>query len=200
MGRHHHFDYPGIFDGRELFTRMRQNNDYFSAGCLALYRREWLEEMKIRFPEDIFHEDEYFMFCCFLLAERAGFLPVRGYLRRLREGSTMTREKSLIHVRGLYRIANLVSETAWQYRDRLENYHAFREFLLEARRSPAYLLQNNRAQILTEALSEYDQMMVDDLDGYGSKEELNAVYASASWKVGNALIQPLHKIKTILEG
>ena len=197
MGRCHNSDYPGIFDGRELFTRMRKNDDYFSAGCLALYRRQWLEEHHITFPEGIFHEDEYFMFCCFLFAERAGFLPVRGYLRRLREGSTMTKKKSLIHLRGLYHTANLAAGTAWMNRARIENYPEFREYLLELRRIPIYIFRNNEELIRSEARSEYDRMMLEDLEGYGSKTELDAVYASFSWKIGNALIRPLHAVKKL---
>ncbi len=198
MGRHHNSDYPGVYDGRDLFTRMRRNNDYFSAGCLALYRREWLEEKQIRFPEGIFHEDELFMFCCFLHAERAGFIPVRSYLRRLRNGSTMTKARSLIHVQGFYRTANLLMEIGWQNSERLGNYPEFLKYMLEARSKPSYILKSNEAQIRAEAVSAYDRMMLDDIDGYGSKAELDAVYNSASWKVGNSLIRPLHFLKTLL--
>ena len=38
-------------------------------------------------------------------------------------------------------------------------------------------------------------MMLRDLSNYGSLDELNDVYNSTSWKIGQMIVNPLHGIK-----
>lgn len=193
--KHHRFEYPGIWNGRTLFSEMRKKDDYFCGGWLALYRTDWLHGHQIRFTEQILHEDEYFLFCCFLYAERAAFLPVQGYFYRLRSGSIMSGEKVLAHIKGYYRTANMMMEKCFREQDLLKNEPEFYSYALHMRHSASYHLRQNLETVEAQSPDEYEQMMLKDLSNYGSLDELNDVYNSTSWKIGQMIVNPLHGIK-----
>ena len=195
LSRHHRFDYPGITDGRELFAQMQKNDDYFSEGCLGFFRKSWLDEKRIRFPEGIFMEDALFTFLCFFFSRNCRYLNVPGYLRRLREGSTVTKKLSLIHVLGYYRTAGIMEALCYENQESLEDYPEFFAYILKRRVSAYYIYRNNRDAIRSQARTNYEKMMLDDLDNYGSRAELDAVYNSVSWKLGNLMVRPFHWLK-----
>jgi len=94
--------YAGVHKGIDLLAKLRQNGEYRSSACLLLLRREWLNLNEIRFRLRILHEDNLFTFVCLLNAERCGHSGKRGYLRRIREDSIMTRPQSMKNVRGYF--------------------------------------------------------------------------------------------------
>ena len=199
MEKHHVYNYPGIWDGRKLFAEMQHQNDYYCAAWLALYRTEWLRENNIRFTEGILHEDELFVFSCFLKSDRVGFSPERGYLYRLREGSIMTGEKSMAHLTGLYRTANLMAEVCFQNRDRLINYQEFYDYSLHIKHAASYFYRHNEDVIMKQRADGFEQMIIEDLKNYGSRAELEDVYNSTSWKIGQAIVNPLFCAKSMLK-
>lgn len=94
--------YAGVHKGIDLLAKLRQNGEYRSSACLLLLRREWLNLNGIRFRSRILHEDNLFTFVCMLNAGRCGHIRHRGYLRRIREDSIMTRPQSMKNVRGFF--------------------------------------------------------------------------------------------------
>ena len=199
LEKHHAFDYPGIWDGRDLFAKMQQNDDYYGAACFALYRREWLNENNIRFLENCLHEDEFFIFCCFLKGKRCGYLPEQGYLRRLRIGSIMTVTKSSAHITGIFHSANYMFIECFQNREQLVNYPEFYDYALHIKHTASYFYRQNEEKLLQQPLDGYEKMMYEDLANYGSRVELEAVYNSNSWKIGQAVVNPLNSVKNTLK-
>ena len=199
LERHHRFDYPGIHDGRELFAKMQQNDDYFGAACYALYRMEWLNENRIRFLENCLQEDEYFIFCCFLKGKRTGYLAEQGYLRRVRKGSTMTSFKTSAHISGIYHSANLMFAACFDNRYRLTDYPEFYNYALHMKHTASYFYRQNEESLLLQPLDGYERMMYADLENYGSRDELEAIYNSNSWKIGQAVVNPLNSAKNRLK-
>ena len=94
-------DYSSVYTGRELFARFWDNQEYSPSPCLAIYRRSFLEENNIRFPQErIFYEDNIFMTRVLLTAKRASHRPWRLYLRKVHAGSTVTSKATMRHLRG----------------------------------------------------------------------------------------------------
>lgn len=58
-------------------------------GCNKIYRRSFLEQYKIEFPEGKFHEDQYFVILSLMLAPRLASTPKTHYFyRKSRVGQT----------------------------------------------------------------------------------------------------------------
>lgn len=105
-------DYSAVFAGSELFARFLKNREYSVSPCLAIYRRGFLEEKKIRFPsERIFYEDNIFMTRVLLAAQRVSHRPWRLYLRKVHAGSTVTSNPTMRHLRGYLACYRDVRET-----------------------------------------------------------------------------------------
>ncbi len=94
--------YQGVLNGPALASQMYKNGDYLPSACLYLMRLEFLKNEGVRFVEGIVHEDNAFTFACMMKARRAAHNPLRAYLRRVREGSTMTSKKTMHHAYGYY--------------------------------------------------------------------------------------------------
>ncbi|WMC93865.1 glycosyltransferase family 2 protein [Kineothrix sp. MB12-C1] len=91
-----------IISGKELFSRLYPLN-YTTSACLAAYRRKFLLENQILFPEGIFHEDDVFSFKVMMLAESVKYLKQELYIRRYRENSVMTSGWSYKRWEGIYK-------------------------------------------------------------------------------------------------
>lgn len=105
-------DYSSVYTGRELFARFCDNREYSPSPCLAIYRRSFLEENNIRFPQErIFYEDNIFMTRVLLAAKKASHRPWRFYLRKVHAGSTVTSKPTMLHLRGYLACYRDVCET-----------------------------------------------------------------------------------------
>lgn len=93
---HRQSEYPDIYEGPKLFKRFSQNpgNDFKVSVCLQFVRRSHLEENSIRLPALSMHVDDVYSVETLLAANRVMVLPDRLYLRRVREGSVITRKSS----------------------------------------------------------------------------------------------------------
>ena len=94
--------YKEVLTGPELFVKFRENKDYFQSPCLQFIRRELLINNKIRFPENIIHEDNNFTFETILSAERAFCVNEIYFYRRVRDGSIMTKSLTHCNLRGYF--------------------------------------------------------------------------------------------------
>lgn len=90
--------YEGVFTGSNLFAqfRKRRGNDFKVSVCLQLVRRDFLESHGIRLPDLPMHVDEVYSIETLMSAKRVMVLPDRMYLRRVREGSVITRKSSQV--------------------------------------------------------------------------------------------------------
>lgn len=91
---------PDCLSGVELFCRMKRDGKYRVSPCLAIYRKDYLIENDLKFIEGIFHEDSPFSFKCMISARRVAHLKKKYFLRRVHFGSTMTIQKSFLHLYG----------------------------------------------------------------------------------------------------
>ena len=199
LNRHHLYDYPGVCSGCELFSRMQETDDYFPMAWLGFFRRNWLSENNIRFPEGILHEDELFTFLCYLMGHRVGYLSEQGYIYRLRDNSIVTKPSGIKNVLGMYISANSMVSLCYDHREMLSRYRPFNDYALHLKAAAAYTYHHNEEIVRNQVSNDFERMMLDDLQGYGARELLDALYNSSSWKVGNKLIQPLHKLKKIMK-
>lgn len=109
--------YNDVYKGTELYAKFRSYGDYFPSACLYITRRAFLEERQLVFFTGLTHEDELFTFQVMQSAARAGCLPGRYYMRRLRPGSLMTVPKTIKNVRGYFLVALGMLEYACEERN-----------------------------------------------------------------------------------
>lgn len=96
----HKGTYPNeATDGYELFCSFVRQNDWTCYVQRQLWRRVFLVQEGICFPDASAHEDEAFAFEALVSARRARYVPRDLFVRRYREGSVMTTPPT---ARGLY--------------------------------------------------------------------------------------------------
>lgn len=196
------FDYPGIFEGGALFTELRKNRNLHYVVWNALYNRKWLQDNQILFPETGVHEDNYWIFACYLLCERCGFLKEEGYIHNIRSRSIMQTTFSIENVRGLYLCIELAMKLGVEHPDKMNKYPEFYVRIRETKQNLYYQYKRRDERIRREAKTVYDRFILDDLDVISSVSEpyqhqAEEIYNSYSWKIGNVLVQPFHWIKVL---
>lgn len=87
--------YPYIYSGQDMYVMLSKNWDSIVQPCMKLYRRKYLQDNRIRFPENIRFEDEYFAIHSIICADRTKTLNYSPYHRRVRSNSTMTNQEDL---------------------------------------------------------------------------------------------------------
>lgn len=81
-------EYPDIYSGVELLTKVIPYGDArFSSCCLLFSRREIIEENNLRFYEGITYEDNLFHWQLLVLSQRTTVMNKPLYCRRYRAGS-----------------------------------------------------------------------------------------------------------------
>lgn len=75
--------------GLEYFFRCYPR-DYVVSPCMAVYKKEIIDNEKIMFPENIYYEDNYFSYKFLNHAQKVIHISEKLYQRRYRENSTMT--------------------------------------------------------------------------------------------------------------
>ena len=81
-----------VYGGQELLEAFFENHEWDCYVQREFWRREFLLENGICFPEGVEHEDEYFAFAAVLQARRMRCLAKPYFIRRYRENSVMTRK------------------------------------------------------------------------------------------------------------
>ena len=92
-----------VYDGRALFESFVLQRDWTCYVQRQFWKRSFLTENSIRFPEGTEHEDEFFAFSAVNLASRVRYVPRPYFIRRYREGSVMTRKASPKDFHGYFR-------------------------------------------------------------------------------------------------
>lgn len=117
--RHRYFD---VYSGADLFARFVAHHEFVVAPPLMMFRRSFLDENRLRFPEDCYYEDNVFIQHAMLDARRASHRPWRFYLRRVHADSTVTRTPTLRHLRGrlvCYQdVLDVLQNERWPFRVR----------------------------------------------------------------------------------
>ena len=118
--------YPEMLAGKELFVLWMQYWDWIPAPPRFFYRRLFLEENALRFPEGLLHEDEIFTFDVLMAAKRTHILNEKLLLRRFRYNSAMTGGVTIRNVEAcLHILQHAASCPAVRSDDRLRNAAAF---------------------------------------------------------------------------
>ena len=103
-----------VYGGQELLDTFISQREWDCYVQREFWRREYLCEKGIRFPEGTEHEDEYFAFAAILQAERMRYIPEQYFIRRYRENSVMTRKAHPKDFHGYFvsycRMVNLVTD------------------------------------------------------------------------------------------
>ncbi|MCI9262890.1 glycosyltransferase [uncultured Adlercreutzia sp.] len=113
---HRDSEYAKSRSGIQMLVDMVNGGDYLPSACLYLMRRAFLADHRLSFYEGILHEDNLFTFQCLLQASCVVHSSERPYLRRVREGSTMTMEKTMAHAYGYYVCWKEMSYLSCQHR------------------------------------------------------------------------------------
>lgn len=100
---HRHCKYENVYTGKEIFSLMRSNRDYFQSPCLYIFKKSLLIDNNIRFINGIVHEDNAFSFLLLMNAKRTSAINESLYYRRVRNDSIMTKNISYKNVYGYYR-------------------------------------------------------------------------------------------------
>ncbi|MGN0301576.1 MAG: glycosyltransferase family 2 protein [Anaerotardibacter sp.] len=93
----------GIYTGKELFVAFAKVKSFAVSPVMQFFKRSFLEKNSLTFPEGIIHEDNLFTCQALIAANRTAFLNEPLYVRRVRQGSTMTQTRTLKHVYGHFK-------------------------------------------------------------------------------------------------
>lgn len=81
---------PEILSGKRFLESYMTKGGFFVHPGMCMYRKSFLQESEIIFPEGRLFEDEIFSLELYLKAERVLYIPRTLYMRRYRSESTMT--------------------------------------------------------------------------------------------------------------
>lgn len=80
--------------GFDMFAKLVSSNNYIASQCLYIFDKKLIVENDIRFKENSIHEDNLFTFKLLLSASKVAYINETLFIRRVREGSTMTKVKT----------------------------------------------------------------------------------------------------------
>ena len=95
--------YEGVYLGSSYMLESWRNGDWYPSPCMQMARLSLLLDSGITFEKGIIHEDNLYTWSCLLNANRVAFLNEPLYLRRIREGSTMTKPTRAENALGYFR-------------------------------------------------------------------------------------------------
>lgn len=91
-----------VLPAHEMYVWMEQTKSFRPSACLYAIKRSVILDAHLSFYEGIIHEDVLFSLTLARLDHRCAFIPDELYMRRMREGSTMTKSFSMKNVHGLF--------------------------------------------------------------------------------------------------
>lgn len=94
--------YPDVYTGRDLFVSFRRNWDWVSNVARLFIKKSLIDEEELVFYPGILHEDEIFTFLVMMKSERSLYMEKDYYIRRFREESITTVQKSKKNIEGLF--------------------------------------------------------------------------------------------------
>lgn len=99
----HRYAYEAVMKGINAFEIMQKNGDWAVNVPREFWKKNFLLDNKIEFENGIIHEDELFSTLAVLQVNRCRVVKQRYFIRRLRENSTMTSEKSPSNMNGYFK-------------------------------------------------------------------------------------------------
>ena len=192
--------YPAVLSGPDYFQQACDSGDYHASVCIRLFRSEFLAKHDLRFKKRLFSsEDEFFTLPATLYADRVKVLNEVGYLRRVRENSTMTAPMSMKYLRSRFIVcAGLREELAAIPAERMcpaaGDYAAGLENDL-----PKEAAKLREQGIAPETA--YDRYMFNVIEGISPyrDKEIQGILNSPSLKIGRTVTAPLRKIRDLLK-
>lgn len=94
----------GVLDGFQMMVHFCTTDSFRPSACMFALKRKIIEEVGMRFHPGIIHEDLLFTMKVFPYLKRCRFDLAPLYIRRMRQGSTMTKPRSLKNVDGLFTV------------------------------------------------------------------------------------------------
>ena len=96
-------EYSVITDGQSLWCKMRSDGAQREVTVLQLFRRAFLLDNNLMFPEGMLHEDTVFDIACMALAQRVSHRKLNTYIYRIRPNSITTKTPTEYRVYSLFR-------------------------------------------------------------------------------------------------
>lgn len=198
--------------GIELFKQLKKEKSYRVSPCLALFRHGFLSDNNIHFPEGVIYEDNAFMLEVFCLAKRVEHFNEPLYLRRIREGSTMTTSKSAKNARSYFEVYLTMLQFSlqgnWDYetdkyiaeelKSMLGQVRSIYRKLDEAERLALCSLPPVRESVLDLAIAQTAEQLrreKAEKEVKKLKKEVAKIKASNSWKIGRKITAPIRLLK-----
>lgn len=100
-------DEKKIWSGKSFFKKYFTLGGVYASACLQYIKREFLNENKIYFEEQVFYEDNDFTFRVYLNAEKLMYCSKKFYNRRYRENSIITSKYNIHHLNGALKASTL---------------------------------------------------------------------------------------------
>ncbi|MGI6591494.1 MAG: glycosyltransferase [Eggerthellaceae bacterium] len=97
-----------VMSGPELFIWFETCRQFWVSGPLQIVSRKLIEDHHIRLLEGAIHEDELYTVQLLTYAKRVKFLNEPLYMRRIRQGSTMTRKRGMRNITSVWRITRIM--------------------------------------------------------------------------------------------
>lgn len=90
-----------IYSGVQFWNDFFKFQDPVISACSVYFDRNFINENKLRFQENLFYEDNEFMIKAYLKANKLMYIPKQYYCRRIRQGSIMTTALGFYHFKGI---------------------------------------------------------------------------------------------------
>ena len=200
--------------GIELFKRFKNENTYRVSPCMALFRRGLLDDEGIRFPEGVIYEDNAFALKVICSAQRAAHINEPLYLRRIREGSTMTAVSTAKNARSYFLVyldmLQFALKGQWDYstdafvadelRSILSRVRSLYRKLDDAERMALRTLPPVQESVLDSSIAQIvEQMRREDAEKEVKKlkNQVKDLKSSNSWKIGRKVTAPVRILKRL---
>lgn len=209
--------------GIEMFKQFKRENTYRVSPCLALFKRSFLNENGLRFPEGVIYEDNAFMLKALCTAQRVAHINDPLYLRRIREGSTMTTDQSAKNARSYFEVyldmLQFALDGQWDYetdkyvadelRSIASRIRSIYRKLDDSERLALCSLPPVRESVLDLAVAQTSEQLRRekaeqelkkkqanaDRETKKLKKDLEKIKASNSWKIGRKVTAPARALK-----
>lgn len=106
-----------VLTGYQMLVHFCKTDSFRPSACMFSMKKELIDKAGLRFLPGIIHEDLLFTMMVFPLVERCIFDLEPLYIRRMRQGSTMTKARSIKNVQGLFTVTRKLQEQLSQHAD-----------------------------------------------------------------------------------
>lgn len=134
------YDESMIYQGISLMDNMLDHATHRAVPWLWLVRREYLDQIRLRFYPGIIHEDELFSVLMFIQSQHIGCLKRNLVQHRVRGNSTMTRRYSLRNVDCYLTVVDELFNYALHHSETLSLIKKYASYTLSAVFRTAFML------------------------------------------------------------